>query len=99
MFLIPTKKSARRQRGSRLSPSPLPDWRSDRMLVELLAMNEEMVVQLRVEQAEAAETTEFIAGMINEHEIAAERLRAALKNRKAAAATRLGAQFEGAQPA
>lgn len=62
-------------------------------------MNEEMVVQLRVEQANAAETAEFIAGMIDQHRIDAERLRAELKNRKAAAAARQDAQFDGALPA
>ena len=99
MFLIPIKKSARNPRVSRLSPASASDLRSDNMLLELLAMNEEMVAQLRIEQAEAAETPEFIAGLINEHEVAAERLRAELRNRKAAATVCQGAPFEGAQPA
>jgi hypothetical protein len=99
MFLIPIKKSARYPRVSRLSPAPASDLRSDNTLLELLAMNEDMVVQLRVEQAEAAETPGFIAGMINEHEVAAERLRAELGNRKTAAAVCRSAPFEGAQPA
>ncbi len=99
MFLITINKSARGPRGSRSSPSPVPDWRSHHALLELLAMNEEMVVQLRVEEADAAETAEFIAGMINELKVYAERIRAELKNRRAAVATRQDAQFDGALPA
>jgi hypothetical protein len=98
MFLIPINKPLNGPRASRSPMPPAPDRRSDQVLLELLAMNEEMVIQLRVEQAESVETTEFIAGMISQHEIAAGRLRAELKHQKAAA-TRPSAQLDGPLPA
>jgi hypothetical protein len=98
MFLIPINKSVRGPRAPRSSPTPAPDRRADHVLSELLAMNEEMVVQLRVEQAEAAETTEFFASMIKQHEVAAERLRAELRSQKAMAAMRVGPQLDGPLP-
>jgi hypothetical protein len=57
--------------------------RSNRVLSELLSMNEEMILQLRVERAEAHEATGFITGMIEQHESAAESLRAELKSQRA----------------
>jgi hypothetical protein len=56
--------------------------RSDHMLSQLLALNEDMIVQLRVERTEAAGTPGFITGMIEQHEKAAKRLRAQLKDQK-----------------
>ena len=55
---------------------------SDRMLSELLALNEEMIVQLRVERMDSGGTTDFITGMIEQHEKAAASLRAQLKSYK-----------------
>jgi hypothetical protein len=57
--------------------------RSDRMLNELLALNEEMVVQLRLERLSTVGTTDFIASMIDQHEKAASRLRMQLKRHEA----------------
>jgi hypothetical protein len=54
--------------------------RSDRMLCELLALNQEMIVQLRLEGKSIGGTTDFIEVMIAQHEQAAERLRAQLKH-------------------
>jgi len=60
--------------------------RSNQMLSELLALNEEMIVQLRVERTEAAGRTDFITGMIAQHENVAAKLRAQLRNLQAATA-------------
>jgi hypothetical protein len=60
--------------------------RSDRMLAELLALNEDMVAQLRIEGLSAAGTTDFIATMIDQHEQVAKRLRAQLKSHESRAA-------------
>jgi hypothetical protein len=54
--------------------------RSDRMLAELLALNEEMIVQLRLERLSVVGSTDFIAAMIDQHELAVERLRAQMKS-------------------
>jgi hypothetical protein len=56
--------------------------RSDRMLSELLELNEEMIAQLRLERLSTVGTTDFIAGMIDQHEEAATRLRAQLARHK-----------------
>lgn len=58
--------------------------RSDRMLLELLALNEEMILQLRVERTDAAGTTDFLTGMIEQHELVASKLRKQLKSLQAA---------------
>jgi hypothetical protein len=60
--------------------------RSDRMLAELLALNEEMIVQLRLERLSAVGTTDFIAVMIDQHELAAKRLRTQLDGYESRAA-------------
>jgi hypothetical protein len=60
--------------------------RSDKMLTELLDLNEEMIVQLRLERLSVVGTTDFIAAMIDQHELAAERLRAQLKRHESNAA-------------
>jgi hypothetical protein len=54
--------------------------RSDRMLSELLELNKEMIAQLRLERQEVAGTTNFITGLIGDHEKAVARLRAQLKS-------------------
>jgi DNA-binding ferritin-like protein len=54
------------------------DRSSDQMLSQLLTLNEEMIVQLRVERMESAGTADFLAGMIRQHEKAAASLRAQL---------------------
>jgi hypothetical protein len=56
-------------------PGAAKTKRSDLMLAELLALNEEMITQLRLERLSAVGTTDFIAGMIDQHEQAATRLR------------------------
>jgi hypothetical protein len=65
--------------------------RSDRMLAELLDLNEEMITQLRLERLSTVGTTDFIAGMIDQHEEAATRLRAQLARHKNGASHRPGA--------
>jgi hypothetical protein len=59
--------------------------RSDRMLAELLALNEEMILQLRLERLSTVGTTDFIAGMIDQHEQAAGKLRLQLARHKTGA--------------
>jgi hypothetical protein len=59
--------------------------RSDRILCELLALNQEMIVQLRLEGKSIGGTTDFIEVMIAQHEQAAERLRAQLKHHASSA--------------
>jgi hypothetical protein len=65
-----------------LAAAPAPakgaSRRSDRMLSELLALNEEMIVQLRLEGLSSVGSTDFIVAMIDQHEKAAARLRAQL---------------------
>ena len=53
---------------------------SEQMLSELLALNEEMIAQLRLECLGGAETADFIREMIGQHEKAAAMLRAQLEN-------------------
>jgi hypothetical protein len=52
---------------------------SDSVLTELLALNEEMAVQLRVERTDAKDAADFITGMILQHEKVAAKLRAHLR--------------------
>jgi hypothetical protein len=64
---------------------------SDHMLVELLALQEEMIAQLRLERLRAADTADFLTGMIDhfltgvidQHEKAAALLRTQLENHPA----------------
>jgi hypothetical protein len=65
--------------------------RSDGMLIELLALNEEMIAQLRLERLSIVGTTDFIAGMIVQHEQVAARLRAQLRRHEAGVSQNLGA--------
>jgi hypothetical protein len=58
--------------------------RTDRMFSELLALNEQMIVQLRMECASTGRTTDFLSGMIRQHEQAAKRLRTQLRKHNAA---------------
>lgn len=53
--------------------------RSDRMLGELLALNEEMIVQLRLERISVVGTTDFLTELITQHEQIVSRLGAQLK--------------------
>src|SRR5476651_2539101 len=41
---------------------------SDHMLLELLALHEDMIMQLRIERLEAAGTADFLTSMISRHE-------------------------------
>jgi len=50
------------------------------MLCELLALNEEMIVQLRLEGKSIGGTTNFIEAMIVQHEQVASRLRTQLRH-------------------
>jgi hypothetical protein len=52
---------------------------SAQMLTELVALNEEMSMQLRVERTYTAGITDFITVMIEQHETTAARLRAHLR--------------------
>jgi len=65
---------------------------SDHMLSELLVLHEEMVDQLRLECQEGKGVTDFISGMIAQHEKAAAMLRAQLENHEA------GSPCSGVQP-
>jgi molybdopterin-guanine dinucleotide biosynthesis protein A len=59
--------------------------RSDRMLAELLALNEEMIVQLRLERLSSVGSTDFIAAMMEQHEQVASRLRTQLSQHASSA--------------
>lgn len=54
---------------------------SNQMLAELLALHEEMIVQLRLECLEAAGSAHFLAGMIADHQKTAAALRLKLAQR------------------
>jgi hypothetical protein len=47
---------------------PGPEQCSDQMLSELLALDEEMIVQLRFERLEVVGSTDFPRGKIDQHE-------------------------------
>ena len=51
---------------------------SDPMLAELLALHQEMIVQLQCERPGGASTVDFLQSMIAQHENAAAKLRAGL---------------------
>ena len=57
--------------------------RSEKMLGELLALNEEMIVQLRLERISVVGTTEFLTEMITQHEQIVSRLGSQLKRHQA----------------
>jgi hypothetical protein len=58
----------------------------DRMLEDLLALHEEMVVQLVLERISVVGTADFLLGLIDQHEKAAAMIRALLENAAAHAA-------------
>ena len=62
------------------SASPFSDNYSDHMLSELLALHEDMIGQLHRERVEIADSGDFIAGMIAQHEKSAVMLRSLLEN-------------------
>jgi len=56
----------------------------DQVLAELLALNEEMIAQLRGERSGMTGTADFLTGTIKQHEKAAALLRAELDRQAAA---------------
>lgn len=52
------------------------------MLIELLALNDEMIEQLHFERREVPGTTDFLTGMIAQHEKAAASLREQLERHR-----------------
>ena len=60
---------------------PLSRPYSDHMQVELLALHDDMIGQLRLERVEIADTGDFLTGMIAQHEKAAALLRIQLEKR------------------
>jgi hypothetical protein len=71
-------------RAARAAPNPGAVLYSDRMLAELLALNKEMIAQLRLELLSAGDGG-FLTEMIEQHERAAALLRAQLEDRQAGA--------------
>ena len=69
--------------AARISQNPRPILYSERMLAELLALHEEMIVQLRLERHGVVGSADFLTGMIEQHEKTAAMLRARLENRLA----------------
>lgn len=67
--------------AARASSAPGPILYSDHMLIELLALHEEMIGQLRLERMEAAGNAAFLSGMIDQHEKTAAMIRAKLDGR------------------
>jgi len=59
--------------------SPYPDH----MVAELLAMHEEMIVQLLLERLGVVGAADFLTSLIEQHEKAADMLRALLSNHEA----------------
>ena len=59
-------------------PAPSPGRCSSRLLMELLALNEEMIAQLHAERLSEAGTAGFLTKMIEQHEKAAALLRSQL---------------------
>ena len=71
-------------KAARSSADPGIDLSSDHMLSELLALHEDLVVQLRKDAASAERlgdigTTDFLTGLLEQHEKAAWMLRAQLE--------------------
>ena len=64
---------------ARTSAAPGPGRCPAHLLVELLALNEEMIEQLHLERLSDAGTADFLTNMIGQHEKAAALLRAQLK--------------------
>lgn len=62
------------------------DRGSEGVLKELLALNEEMIEQLRIERTDSTGRTAFITGMIEQHQLVASSLRAQLWNHQQAPA-------------
>ena len=56
---------------------------AESMLTELLILHEQMVAQLRLQRLSTVGTTEFLRGMIEQHERAVGMLRAQLEQRQA----------------
>ena len=67
-------------RAALASSVPFPGNYSDHMLSELLALHEDMIAQLHRERMEIADSGDFIAGMIAQHERSAAMLRTLLEN-------------------
>jgi hypothetical protein len=76
-----------RRSASRANFDPGAGLYSDHMLNELLVLHEKMVAQLRLERLSSVGTTDFLTGMIAQHEKAAMMLRAQLENREAGSAS------------
>ena len=68
-------------RSARTSPDPSSTLNSDRMLAELIALNREMIEQLRLERLECGAGDEFLTGMIEQHEKSVALLQARLEGR------------------
>ena len=65
------------------APASAPSvLQSDRTLIELLALNDEMIAQLHIERREVPGMTDFLNGMIAQHEKAAARLREQLESHR-----------------
>jgi len=69
--------------AARTSADPGANLYSDQMLAELLALNEEMVEQLRLETLGTIGDSTLLTGMIDQHEKAASMLRLQLAHHKA----------------
>lgn len=62
---------------------PADDGAPDQTLAEMLTEHEEMALQFRSEPREATDHVDFFSGMIQQHEQAADVLRAQLENHRA----------------
>jgi hypothetical protein len=79
---MPASPATARVDAKASAKRPRPLRRSARLLAELLAMNEEMILQLGVERREGTGTTAFLTRMIEQHERAAALLRRELQARR-----------------
>lgn len=64
--------------SAHLSPEPGAILYSDHMLAELAALHDDMIAQLRLDCLRFVESTNFLSGMIAQHEKTAAELRAHL---------------------
>lgn len=72
--------------GARTTDVPADQVRSpypDHMVAELLAMHEEMIVQLLLERLGVVGAADFLTSLIEQHKKAADMLRALLSNHEA----------------
>ncbi len=75
---MPASSLTRSRNTPSSASSPALGGRSQHLLAELLALNEEMILQLGLERQDGTGTVDFLTKMIEQHEKAATLIRAEL---------------------